>query len=179
MIESGLRTILDNQKISISELSKLTNISRKTLTQLADNKSNGIKFNTLNSLVTALGVNVNEILKFQTDEKLKVSNMTISSDNEITFKTTHSNLATGKESSLPGKTSFMYTDDTFIFSPPELPKDADDPRYRYAFSRLILNWRDSPMSKPQEIQLDKDAKTIKEQVEIASRALTDGKNIDD
>lgn len=138
MIESNLRKILDENKISISDLSIATQISRKTLTQLADNKTNGIKFNTLNSLINILGVPVEEILHFSSDEVLSVSNLKIV-DDKITFLASQRNKTTGQRFRVSGKSTFSYIDNIFIFSSPQ-PNSGD----REMFNRIIFNGKSSP-----------------------------------
>ncbi|WP_208910331.1 helix-turn-helix domain-containing protein [Levilactobacillus yiduensis] len=138
MIESNLRKILDKNKISISDLSTATQISRKTLTQLADNKTNGIKFNTLNSLINILDVPVEEILHFSSDEVLSISKLKIN-DDRINFVATQKNKTTGQHFQVSGKATFSFIDDIFIFSSPQ-PDSSD----RSIFNRIIFNGKSHP-----------------------------------
>ncbi|RRK09353.1 XRE family transcriptional regulator [Lactiplantibacillus garii] len=141
MIESNLRSILDKNNISISDLSKSTKISRKTLTMLADNKSNGIKFSTLNTLINVLGVSVNEILNFSSDETITISALTITDDNVVTFLAKHSNKTTHESKSMLLTTTFKYFDNIFSFSSPA-PVSGDD--NWPAFFKLVTNSKDTP-----------------------------------
>ncbi|MGY3750992.1 helix-turn-helix domain-containing protein [Vagococcus acidifermentans] len=64
MIKIKLREILDNKRITITQLHDLTGISRSTLTLLANNESKGIQFETLDSLCIALEVTPAELFYF-------------------------------------------------------------------------------------------------------------------
>lgn len=141
MIESDLHSILNRNDISISELSKLTKISRKTLTQLADNKSNGIKFSTLNTLINVLGTSANEILSFSSDEVITISALTITDDNVVTFLAEHSNKTTHESKSMLLTTTFTYFDSMFSFS---CPTPVSGENNWTAFFKLVTNSKDTP-----------------------------------
>lgn len=67
MIKNRLSIILGEQKMRVSELSKLTGISQNALNKIYHNKTKGIDFDTLNRLCNALDRNSQEIFEFLPD----------------------------------------------------------------------------------------------------------------
>lgn len=67
MIKNRLSTILGEQRIRVSELSKLTGISQNALNKIYHNKTKGIDFDTLNKLCSALDRNSQEIFEYIPD----------------------------------------------------------------------------------------------------------------
>ncbi|VDG19078.1 hypothetical protein [Lactobacillus sp. CBA3605] [Lactiplantibacillus mudanjiangensis] len=67
MIKSKLNDILEEKNISIRELAEQTGINRASLSQLANNESKMIKFETLDKLIKALHVDIPDILVYQSD----------------------------------------------------------------------------------------------------------------
>lgn len=64
MIVPQLRTLLANERMSITTLSRKTGIPRATLTLFADDKTTGIRYETLNKISIALGVHPMELFLF-------------------------------------------------------------------------------------------------------------------
>ena len=64
MIRCNLAVLLAERGLKISKVAVLTGISRTTLTSLAHNHSQGIQFDTLNSLCNFLKVEPNELLTY-------------------------------------------------------------------------------------------------------------------
>lgn len=64
MIRSNLAVVLAEQGLRITKVSKDTGISRTTLTALANNQSQGIRFDTLNSLCMYLKVTPNQLISY-------------------------------------------------------------------------------------------------------------------
>lgn len=77
MIKINLRNILNDQNISINELSKKTGISRTSLTPLINNESKMLQFETLNKIIKVLRVDVADIIKFVPDIYIDVDNIQI------------------------------------------------------------------------------------------------------
>ncbi len=67
MIKNRLSIILGEQRMRVSELSKLTGISQNALNKIYHNKTKGIDFDTLNRLCNALDRNSQEIFEFLPD----------------------------------------------------------------------------------------------------------------
>ena len=67
MIKNRVSTILGEQRMRISELSKLTGISQNALNKIYHDKTKGIDFVTLNKICTALNKNTQELFEFIPD----------------------------------------------------------------------------------------------------------------
>ena len=67
MIKNRLSIILGEQRMRVSELSKLTGISQNALNKIYHNKTKGIDFDTINKLCNALDRNSQEIFEFLPD----------------------------------------------------------------------------------------------------------------
>ena len=67
MIINRLSIILGEQRMRISELSRLTGISQNALNKIYHNKTKGIDFETLNKLCSALDRNSQEIFEYRPD----------------------------------------------------------------------------------------------------------------
>lgn len=65
MIEFHLKDVLSKLSMSMSELSKVTGISRTSLSQLATGKSRGIQFNTLEKIVLATKCSISDLIVFK------------------------------------------------------------------------------------------------------------------
>ncbi|MFP3916242.1 helix-turn-helix transcriptional regulator [Lysinibacillus telephonicus] len=63
MIKINLKKILKEKKMTLKELSELTGISTTSLGALANGKSNGIQFNTLEKVLIALEIDIEELIK--------------------------------------------------------------------------------------------------------------------
>lgn len=79
MIHCNLAVLLAERNLKIKKISDDTGISRTTLTALSNNYSQGVQFNTLNTLCIYLDVTPNDLmlfypLDFVNKEILKVSN---------------------------------------------------------------------------------------------------------
>ncbi|AEB29579.1 putative transcriptional regulator; phage SPbeta [Carnobacterium sp. 17-4] len=66
MIRCNLKSILDNREISINKLSNDTGISRQSITSLVNNDSKGIQFNTLDTLIEFLDIDLTDIIEYTT-----------------------------------------------------------------------------------------------------------------
>ena len=64
MILCNLSNILEKRNMSIIELSKLTSISRISLSALANNKSSGINYETLDAICRSLQIKPNEFFLY-------------------------------------------------------------------------------------------------------------------
>ncbi|WP_338450546.1 helix-turn-helix transcriptional regulator [Niallia oryzisoli] len=62
MIKLNLKQIMKDQKLSLTDLSELTGISTNSLGALANGKSNGIQFHTLEKILDATGCRVEELI---------------------------------------------------------------------------------------------------------------------
>lgn len=71
-MEIDLRVVLAKRKLKISEVAKATGISRTTLTALYYEKSQGIKFETLETLCKFLKCPVEELLIIKLNENDEV-----------------------------------------------------------------------------------------------------------
>ena len=67
MIKNRLSIILGEQRMRVSELSRLTGISQNALNKIYHNKTKGVDFETLNNLCNALQRNTQEIFEFTPD----------------------------------------------------------------------------------------------------------------
>lgn len=67
MIKNRLSIILGEQRMRVSELSKLTGISQNALHKIYHNKTKGIDFDTLNRLCSALQRNSQELFEYIPD----------------------------------------------------------------------------------------------------------------
>lgn len=67
MIKNRLSIILGEQRMRISELSRLTGISQNALHKIYYNQTKGIDFETLNKICNALNRNSQEIFEFTPD----------------------------------------------------------------------------------------------------------------
>ena len=67
MIKNRLSIILGEERMRVSELSKLTGISQNALNKIYHNKTKGIDFETLNKLCNILKRNSQEIFEFTQD----------------------------------------------------------------------------------------------------------------
>lgn len=73
MLLSNLSAILGRKKLTISQLSKISGVSRPTLTKLYYNSALGINFDTLNKLCASLSITPNELLVFSPIEVQKIT----------------------------------------------------------------------------------------------------------
>lgn len=64
MIYSELQKLLNKERLTISEFSRATGISRPTITALATNRSTGIQFDTLNAICAFLEVDPSLVFTF-------------------------------------------------------------------------------------------------------------------
>lgn len=63
MIKVMLRSLLRERKMTLTDLSKATDISLKALSAFQNQKTDGIKYNTLDKISTALDLRIGEIIK--------------------------------------------------------------------------------------------------------------------
>ena len=67
MIKNRLSIILGEQRMRVSELSRLTGISQNALINIYHNRTKGIDFETLNKICNALQRNTQELFEFTPD----------------------------------------------------------------------------------------------------------------
>lgn len=67
MIKNRLSIILGEQRVRVSELSKLTGISQNALNKIYHDKTKGIDFDTLDKLCKALRCTTQDIFMFIDD----------------------------------------------------------------------------------------------------------------
>ena len=67
MIKNRLSAILGEQRMRVSELSKLTGISQNALNKIYHNKTKGVDFDTLNKICNVLKCNSQELFEFSPD----------------------------------------------------------------------------------------------------------------
>lgn len=67
MIKHNLSTLMGMKKIKASELSRLTGLNYRTISNLYYEKTKGIDFDTLNKLCWALECNANELFEYVAD----------------------------------------------------------------------------------------------------------------
>ena len=67
MIKNKLSAILGEQRMRVSELSKLTGISQNALNRIYHNKTKGIDFDTLDKLCNALQKDCQQIFEYIPD----------------------------------------------------------------------------------------------------------------
>jgi putative transcriptional regulator len=67
MIKNRLSAILGEQRMRVSELSKLTGISQNALNKIYHSKTKGIDFDTLNRICNVLRCNTQQLFEFTPD----------------------------------------------------------------------------------------------------------------
>lgn len=77
MIKSNLGKILNKKSISVRDLSLMTGINRASLSQLVNNESKMIKFDTLDKLIRALSVRISDLLTYEESSDFIIDNFTI------------------------------------------------------------------------------------------------------
>ncbi|MCO7128238.1 helix-turn-helix transcriptional regulator [Sporolactobacillus shoreicorticis] len=83
MITCNLNVLLAERNMKITELAKMTGISRTTITALAYNKSKGIQFDTMDNICTVLNVRPNDLFnqeQFEYEFKILDSEDNVFSD---------------------------------------------------------------------------------------------------
>lgn len=80
MIKITLNDVLNKRKMTISDLHKLTNISRSTLTPIVNkpNEVKSVQFETLNTICEALGIPLNEVIHFESESYIAVKDFILS-----------------------------------------------------------------------------------------------------
>lgn len=67
MIKNNLSRLMGEKRINITQLSKISTISRTTLTSLYFNRTGGIKFDTLDKICKSLNCDVSDMFEFKED----------------------------------------------------------------------------------------------------------------
>ncbi|WP_204122334.1 helix-turn-helix domain-containing protein [Lacticaseibacillus mingshuiensis] len=62
MLQFNLKKIMDEKNISISSLSNITGVSRKTISQMVNNDSKGVQFATIEPIMSALNAEIEEVI---------------------------------------------------------------------------------------------------------------------
>lgn len=70
MIRINLKEVLEKKNLTMTDVHEKTNISKNTLSLMANNKSKGIQFDTLDKLLEFLSVDVDEIIQFTSQKEL-------------------------------------------------------------------------------------------------------------
>ena len=73
MIKNNLSKLMGEKRISITQLSKISKISRTTLTSLYFDRTGGIKFDTLDKICKSLNCDVVDIFEFKEEWKMKIN----------------------------------------------------------------------------------------------------------
>ncbi|PQP85459.1 helix-turn-helix transcriptional regulator [Paenibacillus sp. AR247] len=68
-IKVHLSRIMGEKRLKISELSEMTGLHRNGLTKLYYEKTDGVKFETLEKLCRTLNCSVGELIEFTEDDK--------------------------------------------------------------------------------------------------------------
>ncbi|AST93270.1 Cro/Cl family transcriptional regulator [Sutcliffiella cohnii] len=68
MIKVHLSRLMGERKLKISDLSKMTGLHRNGLTQLYNEETNGIKFDTLEKICNALECSIEDLLEIIDEE---------------------------------------------------------------------------------------------------------------
>ncbi|MDK1716381.1 helix-turn-helix domain-containing protein [Dellaglioa algida] len=73
MIDIRLRVLLAERRITATQLSKMTGLSRNTISLIVTGKSKGIAFNTLDKIMMALEIDdISQLIQYvPTEEKRK------------------------------------------------------------------------------------------------------------
>lgn len=71
MIKNNLSTLIGNRRTNMSELSRITGLSKSTIFNLYHNKANQINFKTMNLLCVALNCNTQEFFEFIPENQVK------------------------------------------------------------------------------------------------------------
>lgn len=69
MIIINLDVMMAKRKMSLNQLSEITNISTTNLSILKNNKAKAVRFTTLNAICEALNCEAGEIIEFQSDSE--------------------------------------------------------------------------------------------------------------
>lgn len=64
MIKNNLRELMQKKGVTITELHNILNISRPTLTKMANDETDGIRYDTINKLCKFFKISPNELLVF-------------------------------------------------------------------------------------------------------------------
>ncbi len=67
LIKNNLSKIMGEKRMKITELSKVSGISRTTLTNIYYDRAGGIKFDTINKICKSLGCKIEDIFVFYDD----------------------------------------------------------------------------------------------------------------
>ena len=63
MVKNNLSKILGEKRIKMSELQKMTGLSKRTVFRLYHNQTNNISFNTINKICNALEISVGDLFE--------------------------------------------------------------------------------------------------------------------
>ncbi|MCA1027834.1 helix-turn-helix domain-containing protein [Cytobacillus kochii] len=69
MIKIHLSRIMGEQKLKISDVASMTGLHRNGITKLYNEETDGIKFETLEKLCTALNCDISDLLEIKNEEK--------------------------------------------------------------------------------------------------------------
>lgn len=88
MIKNNLRELMKEKGVTITELHNILNISRPTLTKMANDETDGIRYDTINKLCKFFKISPNELLVFVPFDAFEC--------NAATFKLDKENDGTGR-----------------------------------------------------------------------------------
>lgn len=69
MIKINVRNVMKSRNLNIGQLSELTGISRNGISKMLNDKNEGIKYETINSLCKALNCQPGDLFEYIEDEK--------------------------------------------------------------------------------------------------------------
>ena len=70
MLKNNLSTLIGNRRTNMTELSRLTGLSKSTIFNLYHNKAAQINFKTINLLCIALNCNTQELFEFIPEDSI-------------------------------------------------------------------------------------------------------------
>lgn len=86
MIIVNLKKILDENNLTMTDIHNKTGISKNTLSLMANGKSKGIQFETLDKLLEFLSVDISELLTFVSKKEIESMSVEIIPKSKITRK---------------------------------------------------------------------------------------------
>lgn len=81
MISLNLEYLLAKQRMSIKQLSEKTGINRASLSQMANNETKMIKFDSLNKILNALSASPEELIVYEPDSNFAITHVSVDSAN--------------------------------------------------------------------------------------------------
>ncbi len=85
MIKNNLRELMQKKGVTITELHNILNISRPTLTKMANDETDGIRYDTINKLCKFFKISPNELLVFVPFDNFSCTVVPSGLSNDILF----------------------------------------------------------------------------------------------